>query len=131
MCHLSTFTRFAHTALCSHIYFLCSHHKQLNGDLKGITFVVLAVHEEVVLMSSSYSETRLLLCLWTVRHVTALYYVPPIRLCSDKIVSAFTTDFTFVKLTSQLFSSADEFLKDETRLLLLWVGSLLTLHALC
>ena len=27
--------------LCSHICFFCSHYKQLNGDLKGITFVVL------------------------------------------------------------------------------------------
>ena len=31
---------------------------------------------------------------------------------------------TFVRLTSQMFSRADESLKDETRLLLLWYGSL-------
>ena len=37
------------TALC----IAASHHKQLNCDLKGITFVVLAVHEKVALMSSS------------------------------------------------------------------------------
>ena len=33
--------------LCSHIYFFCSDHKQLNGDLKDITFMILAVHEQV------------------------------------------------------------------------------------
>ena len=38
-----------------------SHHKQLNDDLKGITFVLIAVCEQVALMSSSKSETRLLL----------------------------------------------------------------------
>ena len=36
-----------------HIYFSCSHYKQLNGALIGTTFVMLAVHEEVALMSSS------------------------------------------------------------------------------
>ena len=30
-----------------------SHYKHLYGDLKGITFVMLAVHEQVALMSSS------------------------------------------------------------------------------
>ena len=30
-----------------------------------------------------------------------------------------------------MFSSADESLKDETHLLLLWDGSLVTLHTLC
>ena len=35
---------------------------QLNSNLKGITFVVLAVHEQVALISSSYSKMRLLLC---------------------------------------------------------------------
>ena len=33
--------------------FSCNPHKQLNGDLKGITLVMLAVHEQVALMSSS------------------------------------------------------------------------------
>ena len=33
-----------------------------------------------------------------------------------------------VKFTNQMFSSADEFLKDETRLLLPWLVSLVTLH---
>ena len=37
-------------------------------------------------------------------------------------------DFTFVKKTTEVFSSADEFIKGETRLLLRWVGSLATLH---
>ena len=46
--------------LRSPVYFSCSHHKQLNGDLKGITFVVLAVHEQVALMSSPQSKTCLL-----------------------------------------------------------------------
>ena len=45
--------------LCSHIPFSYNHHKELNDDLKGITFVMLAVHEQVSLMSSSQSETRL------------------------------------------------------------------------
>ena len=40
-------------------HFFCSHHKQLNGELKHITFVMLAVNEQVALISSSYSETRL------------------------------------------------------------------------
>ena len=33
-----------------------------------------------------------------------------------------------MKFTTQMFSSADESLKDQTRLLLLWIGSLVTLH---
>ena len=37
---------------------------------------------------------------------------------------------TFVKFTPQLFSSADESLKDGTRLLVLWDGLLVTLHVL-
>ena len=40
-------------------------------------------------------------------------------------------DFTFVKFNSQLFSNADESLKDKTRLLLLWDGSIVTLRTLC
>ena len=36
-----------------------------------------------------------------------------------------------MEFTFQLFSSGDESLKDETRLLLLWDGSLVTLHILC
>ena len=40
-------------------------------------------------------------------------------------------DFTFVKFTSQSFSSADESLKEETHLLLLWDGLVATLHTLC
>ena len=39
--------------------------------------------------------------------------------------------FTFSKFTSQLFSSTDDSLKDETRLLLLWVSSLVTLPTFC
>ena len=35
--------------LSSHGYFSCSHHKHLNSDLNGVTFVVLAVHEQVTL----------------------------------------------------------------------------------
>ena len=61
--HMSPFNiyTFCTHYLCSHIYFFCSRHKQLNGDLKRITFVVLAVHEQVALMSFSQSKTRLLL----------------------------------------------------------------------
>ena len=55
ICHLSVFRCFAH-CLNSHIYLPCSHHKQLNFELKGIIFVMLAVHEQVGLMSSSLSE---------------------------------------------------------------------------
>ena len=44
--------------LYPHIYFSCSLHKQLNGDLKGITFVMLAVQEKVALF---LEQTRLLL----------------------------------------------------------------------
>ena len=40
-------------------------------------------------------------------------------------------DFIFVKFTSHLFSSTGESLKDETRVLLLGDGSLVTLHTLC
>ena len=48
--------------LYSHIYIsLSSYHKQLNGDLKSITFVVLAVHGNMALVSSFQSETGLLL----------------------------------------------------------------------
>ena len=36
-----------------------------------------------------------------------------------------------MKFISQMFSSADETLQDETRLLLLWDGSLVPLHILC
>ena len=46
--------------LYSHIYFSCNPQKQLNGDLIGITFVMLAIHEQVALMSSQ-SETCLVL----------------------------------------------------------------------
>ena len=48
----SSFTFCTH-CLCSHIYIFWSRHKQLNGDLKGIIFVIHAVHELVALMSSS------------------------------------------------------------------------------
>ena len=58
--HFSTFRRFQH-CLCSHIYFSCSHHKQLNGYLEGMTFVMLVAHEEIALISPSWSETCLLL----------------------------------------------------------------------
>ena len=37
-------------------------------------------------------------------------------------------DFTFVKFITQIFTSADKSLTDERRLLLLWVGLLVTLH---
>ena len=42
------------------IYFCCSHHKQSNGEWKSVNFVVLAVHQQLVLMSSSQSKSRLL-----------------------------------------------------------------------
>ena len=44
---------FSTHCLCSYIAFSCSHHKQLNGNLKGIFLVMLAVYEQVALMSSS------------------------------------------------------------------------------
>ena len=39
-------------------------------------------------------------------------------------------DVTLVKVTTQLFSSVDESLNDETRLLLCRVGLLVTLHTI-
>ena len=59
--HLSYTALICIHCLCSHICFSCSHHKQLNGDLKGITFVVLVVHEQVAPLRSSQSELGLLL----------------------------------------------------------------------
>ena len=56
ICHPSKFRWFAH-CLSFHMHFFCGHRKQLNCDLKSISFVMLAVCEEVVLMSSSYSKT--------------------------------------------------------------------------
>ena len=47
--------------LFSHTSFCCSRHKQLNGNLKDITLVMLTIHEQVALISSPSSETRLLL----------------------------------------------------------------------
>lgn len=44
----------------SYIFFLQSPHL-LTGDLKGITFAMIAVHEQVALMSSSQRKTSLLL----------------------------------------------------------------------
>ena len=62
MCHLSKIRCFKHSA-CGHIYiFHFFNHKQLNHNSEGISFVMLAVHEQVVVMSSFYSETLLLLC---------------------------------------------------------------------
>ena len=40
-------------AISFSLNFFCSQHNQLNSDLKGIMFVMLAVHEQVALMSSS------------------------------------------------------------------------------
>ena len=37
-------------------------------------------------------------------------------------------NFTFVKLTTQMFSNTDESLKDEAPVLLFWVRSLVTLR---
>ena len=56
--NIQTFSTYC---LFSLLYFSYTHYKQLNGDLKGITFVVLAVHEQVALMSSSQSKMHLLL----------------------------------------------------------------------
>ena len=75
LCHLSIFRRFAHY-LCCRIYFSCSLHKQLNGDLKSITFVMLVVYKQVALGSSSQSETRLLLQVHEqfAKHLFVLHY---------------------------------------------------------
>ena len=37
--------------ICIYIYIPWSQHKHLNGNLKDIAFAMLAVHEQVVLMS--------------------------------------------------------------------------------
>ena len=47
------------------------------------------------------------------------------------VKTVFEPCLTFMKFASQLFSGADESLKDETRLLLLGDGSLVTLHTHC
>ena len=39
-------------------------------------------------------------------------------------------DFTYMKFTTQLFSSFDESVKDETPLPLLWVGSIVTMYTI-
>ena len=52
ICYLSTSKCFAY-CLCFHICFSCSHHKQLNGDLKGITLAMFAFHEQEALMDFS------------------------------------------------------------------------------
>ena len=78
--------------LCSHIYFLCSHNKQLNGDLKGITFVVTAVHEQIALMSSSQSKTRLLL------YVHEQFAMPLHLLCST-ILYIYTYIYSWIGIS--------------------------------
>ena len=47
------------------------------------------------------------------------------------VKTVFEPCLTFMKFASLLFSGADESLKDETRLLLLGDGSLVTLHTHC
>ena len=69
--------------LCSHTSFSSSHHKQFIGDLKCFTLVMVAVHDQVALMSSSQSEPRLLLpvTIFTICHNTALICVSRCLLC--------------------------------------------------
>ena len=55
-------------------------------------------------------------------------FVHCMRCYDDKQCASNQKDFTSVKFTTQLFSSADESLKDETRLLLLGVSSVGTLY---
>ena len=45
----------------SYMYIYIYINASFESDLKGIIFVMLAVHEQVVLISTSYSEKRLLL----------------------------------------------------------------------
>ena len=71
--HSSNHSNHEH-CLCSHFSFSYSQHKQLNGDLKGITLVMFAVREQVALMSSAT------ICSWTVCHVAALICVPLLHL---------------------------------------------------
>ena len=44
---------------------------------------------------------------------------------------AYEMDFNIVNFTSKILSNDDESLNDETCLLLLWVGLLVTLHTFC
>ena len=55
-------------------------------------------------------------------------FVHCMRCYDDKQCASNQKDFTSVKFTTQLFSSADESLKDETPLLLLGVSSVGTLY---
>ena len=61
--------------LRSHISFSCSHHNQLNGDLKGITLVMLAVHEQVVLISSLSLSPSLSLSLSLYIYISMYVYI--------------------------------------------------------
>ena len=48
--NMSSFTlRWFPHWLCCHIYFSCSHHKQLNSEFKSITSAILLVHKQVPL----------------------------------------------------------------------------------
>ena len=76
ICHLQhidalyALLMFSYIYIYIYIYILyISPQAQLNGDLKGIPFVMLAVHEEVALMSFSQSETHLLLYVWHTRRL--------------------------------------------------------------
>ena len=48
--NMSSFTlRWFPHWLCCHIYFSCSHHKQLNSEFRSITSAILPVHKQVPL----------------------------------------------------------------------------------
>ena len=66
-------------------------------------------------------------------HRFGCFYCVPIYVFgfNNKQCASDQKGFTFVKLLSQLFSSADEALNDKTCLLLLRDGSLGTPHTLC
>ena len=82
-----------------------------------ITSVVKPVHIFMARSRYSKSRSKAELCHYGFEHFTCV----PIYIFGfhHKQCACDQKDFTFVKFTSQMFGSADEPLKDETRLLLL------------
>ena len=93
-----------------------------------ITFVVMPVH--IFMARNRVSKFCLMteLCFHHFVHfVRVLIYIFGFH---HKQSASDLKNFTFVKFASQLSSTADESLKDEMHLLLLWDGLLLTMHTL-
>ena len=74
---------FRHVAccMCSRIYSFCSYQKQLKGELESITLVMLAVHEQVVRMSSTQSKKRLLFYIHERFTISPYFFVISYYIC--------------------------------------------------